>query len=133
MAWKGIKRSYKKLSPAERAQREKIVEQIEAERPELDRWAQETLDRLETIDQVVHALRGVRLGKGISLAQVEEASGIGRSNVSRLENAPDPNPTLETLLTYAAALGVELRIALVDKNAGTVIASPAGPNKRAAG
>jgi DNA-binding phage protein len=118
---KGIKRTYKKLSPAERAEREHELELLEAERPEIEAWANAALDRLELIDNIVSALRAARMAKGISLSQVEEASGLGRSNISRLENHPDPNPKLETLLTYADAIGVELRIAVVDKATGKAI------------
>lgn len=119
-----IRRTYKTLTAAQRREREKELASIEAERPELSRWANAVLDRLGTIEHIVDALRAARIARGVSLSQVEEASGMGRSNICRLENASESNPTLETLLAYADAIGVELRIALVDKKAGTMIDSP---------
>jgi len=44
----------------------------------------------------------------LSLSDVEEKTGIGRSALSRLENETEPNPTVVTLIRYAEALGKEL-------------------------
>jgi transcriptional regulator with XRE-family HTH domain len=64
---------------------------------------------------------GQRLG--LSLAEFGERSGIGKANVSRLENDQDPSPTMDTLLRYAAALGRAIHIALSE---------PDPPNRRRA-
>ena len=122
---KKIKRTYRKLSDQERAEYDELHRKLDEERPEIERWASRALDRLDAIKHVVAALRKVRNARGISLSEVEEASGMGRANVSRLENAPDPNPTIETLMMYADAIGVELKIAIVDKKAGTLIETAA--------
>lgn len=116
-----IKRTFKTLTRAERAERERELALIEAEKPELDAWANKVLDRMEAIENVVAALRAARMRKNLSLSQVDDASGLGRSNICRLETSAEPNPTLETLLTLAEAIGVELRIALVDKDTGELI------------
>jgi transcriptional regulator with XRE-family HTH domain len=44
-------------------------------------------------------------------------TGIEKGNLSRLENAPNPNPTIDTLTRYADAVGKEVVITLVDKAA----------------
>jgi ABC-type phosphate transport system auxiliary subunit len=59
-------------------------------------------------------LRQERERQGLSLADVQERTGIDRSALSRLENAADPNPTFATLQRYAQALGKEFVVALVD-------------------
>jgi DNA-binding phage protein len=111
-----LKRTHRKVSAAERARLEAMHVQLEAERPEIEAEARAVFDRMEAIEHVVRELKAARIRKGISLSQVEAASGLGRSAVCRLENAADPNPTLETLLTYAQAIGVELRVAVLDKS-----------------
>jgi transcriptional regulator with XRE-family HTH domain len=53
-------------------------------------------------------LKAERQALGLSLSDLEEKSGIGRSALSRLENDKEPNPTVVTLTRYAAALGKHL-------------------------
>jgi transcriptional regulator with XRE-family HTH domain len=38
-------------------------------------------------------------------------TGMSREALSRLENHRSPNPTVRTLARYAAAVGLELRLA----------------------
>jgi transcriptional regulator with XRE-family HTH domain len=52
----------------------------------------------------------------LSLADIKAATGIEKSNLSRLENAPHPNPTIDTLCRYADAVGKQVLIMLVDKS-----------------
>ncbi|MGA2621869.1 MAG: helix-turn-helix transcriptional regulator [Thermoguttaceae bacterium] len=53
-------------------------------------------------------LKAERQAQGLSLSDVEERTGIGRSALSRLENETEPNPTVVTLTRYAEALGKKL-------------------------
>ena len=62
-------------------------------------------------------LRTERQSKGISLAELRDRTGIGRSALSRLENAPEANPTITTLTRVADALGKQIVIQLVEKPA----------------
>lgn len=60
------------------------------------------------VEKVVAALKSERERLGLSLADVEAASGLKRSALSRLENDPNANPTLLTLQRYALALQMSL-------------------------
>jgi transcriptional regulator with XRE-family HTH domain len=44
----------------------------------------------------------------LTLARLSARCGIDQPALSRLENGHTPNPTLDTLLRYAAALGKRL-------------------------
>jgi transcriptional regulator with XRE-family HTH domain len=55
-------------------------------------------------------------GTVLSLSDIEERTGIGRPNLSRLENEAEANPTVTTLTRYAEALGKRLMIVLADQN-----------------
>jgi transcriptional regulator with XRE-family HTH domain len=46
---------------------------------------------------------------------MRDRTGMGRSAISRLENDETANPTIETLMRYAHALGKDLSITLRDK------------------
>lgn len=48
----------------------------------------------------------------LSLSDLEDRTGIGRSNLSRLWNQADPKVTLETVERIAAALHCKLQIIL---------------------
>jgi transcriptional regulator with XRE-family HTH domain len=50
----------------------------------------------------------------LSLADVAKRSGMDKGRLSRLENDPHPNVTLDTVDRYAAALGKQVVCALAD-------------------
>ena len=60
-------------------------------------------------DHIMTVLKAAREAAGISLREFEEATGISRGNLSRLENGTT-NPTIGTLRRYAKALGKTVRI-----------------------
>ena len=62
----------------------------------------------------LHDLKAARESSGLSLADVAERSGIDKAALSRLENGIHDNPTVETLIRYAAAVGKRLTWALQD-------------------
>lgn len=45
---------------------------------------------------------------------MKASTGIEKNNLSRLEHASHPHPTLDTLCRYADAVGKKIVIALVD-------------------
>ena len=54
-------------------------------------------------------LKAQRMLQGLSLADMEERTGMARANISKLENHAE-NAKLSTLQAYANALGLELVI-----------------------
>lgn len=67
-----------------------------------------------TLAQVIPRLRAEREARGLSLRDLQEATGIPRSQLSRLENGIGTNPTIATLDRIARALGFRLLVSLVD-------------------
>jgi len=63
------------------------------------------LGQLLKVRSAVSVLKRERQRAGLSLADVSRRSGMDRASISRLENGLQPNPTLDTLYRYAAALG----------------------------
>jgi DNA-binding XRE family transcriptional regulator len=59
-------------------------------------------------------LKQAREQAGLSLADVAHRCGIDKAALSRLENGQNPNPTLDTLWRYAAALGKHLLLQTTD-------------------
>ncbi|MGH7200253.1 MAG: helix-turn-helix domain-containing protein [Planctomycetaceae bacterium] len=93
---------------------------MEAEKPQLVQKGLAILAahkaRQARLKTAVEALRVAREELGISLTELQRRTGINRSNLSRLENAPDPNPTIDTLNRYARAVGKEIIISLADRD-----------------
>ena len=67
-------------------------------------------------------LRAARHDRGLSVAALAEAAGIGKGSLSEIENGVR-NPTLSTLYALADTLGVPLATLLAER-AGARIASP---------
>ena len=57
---------------------------------------------------LLRELRKAREAQGLSLAAVARRCGMDRTAVCRLEMGRQPNPTVDTLYRYAAALGKRL-------------------------
>ena len=83
------------------AEQESILEQA---REAKNAW-QETR---QVVDLLIAELKAERERQALSLADVEERTGIRRSVLSRLENDATSNPTMLTLQRYAVALGLSL-------------------------
>jgi DNA-binding Xre family transcriptional regulator len=83
--------------------------------------AKEVLPRLiadcEQAADIVRQLREARETAGVSLAELEQRTGIRKSVLSRLENSKAPNPTLATLQRYCEALGKRVIFSIEDGRA----------------
>lgn len=83
--------------------------------------AAEVLPRLiadcEQAAGIVRQLREARETAGVSLAELEQRTGIRKSVLSRLENSKAPNPTLATLQRYCEALGKRVAVLIEDESA----------------
>jgi hypothetical protein len=66
------------------------------------------------IETFLMTLRGEREARGLSLADVADASGIDKAALSRLESGQHVNPTLSTLTRYARAIGKRVHLSLED-------------------
>jgi transcriptional regulator with XRE-family HTH domain len=69
---------------------------------------------LERLEELLGQLKAAREEKGMSLADVSERTGMDRSALSKLETGQRSNPTVETLVRYAEAVGKRLVITLED-------------------
>ena len=104
----------RRLTPEEAAKYKAVREQVAIELPDLiarhhDRMA--TLDQLH--DLLMH-LKAAREAKGLSLADITELTGMDRSALSKLDTGQRANPTVETLVRYAEAVGKRLVVSLAD-------------------
>jgi DNA-binding XRE family transcriptional regulator len=104
----------RRLSPEEAEKYRRIRQQVAEELPELVNRHHERVAAREQLDRVFEQLRRARQDKGLSLADVMRLSGMDRSAVSKLETGQRPNPTVETLMRYADAVGKRLVLTLAD-------------------
>ncbi len=98
----------------ERAREQALRDQLQKERPSLqdlvrggacDPDAVMTMGMYFDIQRALQALKRERERSGLSIGDVAERSGLDRAVVSRLENGKQDNPTVATLMRYAAAVG----------------------------
>ena len=102
----------RRLTPEEAARYRKIREQVAEELPELVGRHQERMAALDQVDELLKRLKAAREAKGLSLADLTELTGMDRSALSKLETGQRPNPTVETLVRYAEAVGKRLVVSL---------------------
>ena len=96
----------------------KTLAEVEAEREEITRRALAALIEQREIEvymaQIAQLLSAARQEKGLSIQQLSDLTGISRPALSRIESGDNKNPTLNTLLRIAKALGKEIVVSLRD-------------------
>jgi DNA-binding XRE family transcriptional regulator len=102
------------LTPEEAAKYKAIREQVAAELPDLVARHHERVAALDQVDELLKQLRAAREENGLSLADLTERTGMDRSALSKLETGQRPNPTVDTLVRYAEAVGKRLVVTLAD-------------------
>ena len=104
------------LSREDASKYEGIREKIRGELPDiLDRHRERTT-ALDQLHKLLTELKAAREAKGLSLADLTELTGMDRSALSKLETGQRGNPTVDTLVRYAEAVGKRLIVSLADAN-----------------
>ncbi len=102
----------RRLTPEEAAKYRAVREQVAEELPDLVARHQERAAAADELRELLKQLKAAREEKGLSLADVTELTGMDRSALSKLETGQRPNPTIETLVRYAEAVGKHLVVSL---------------------
>lgn len=101
-------------TPVERAREKTLRDKIQKDRPSLadlirtgecDPDAMMTMGMYFDIQRALQALKRERQQRSLSIGDVAKRSGLDRAVISRLENGKQDNPTVATLMRYAAAIG----------------------------
>lgn len=104
----------RRLTPEEAAKYKAVRDQIAAELPELVERHHERMASLDQLEKLLVQLKAAREHKGLSLADVMKLTGMDRSAISKLESGQRANPTVETLVRYAEAVGKRLVVTLAE-------------------
>src|SRR5712691_10035041 len=104
----------RRLTPEEAAKYKAIREQVAEELPDLISRHHERMAVHDQLQGLLTQLKAAREAKGLSLADLTDLTGMDRSALSKLETGQRPNPTLETLVRYAEAVGKRLVVSLAD-------------------
>ncbi len=102
------------LTAEEAAKYKAIRGHIAAELPDLIARHQERMASLDQLHELLAQLKAAREAKGLSLSDLTELTGMDRSALSKLETGQRANPTVETLVRYAEAVGKRLVVSLAD-------------------
>jgi hypothetical protein len=116
-----VKRVTRRLSGTDKAKYARLREAVEqefppgkAKRPPRDPDQPADLGEYFDLRALVGELRKAREAQGLSLADVQQATGIDWAALCRIESGENGNPTVNTLLRYARALGRKINVALVE-------------------
>jgi predicted transcriptional regulator len=105
----------RRLTSEEAAKYRTIREQVAQELPDLIARHHQRIASLDQLQELLRQLKAAREAKGLSLADVTELTGMDRSALSKLETGQRANPTVETLVRYAEAVGKRLVVSLADQ------------------
>ncbi|MFV1969028.1 MAG: helix-turn-helix domain-containing protein [Pirellulaceae bacterium] len=112
-------KKYPRMTAEERQPFEQAVAEEQAAKEENTEAARAVLPRLmadcEQAARIVRQLHEAREAAGVSLAELEQRTGIRKSVLSRLENSKAPNPTLATLQRYCDAIGKRVSFSIEEK------------------
>ncbi|HKH47776.1 MAG TPA: helix-turn-helix transcriptional regulator [Thermoanaerobaculia bacterium] len=103
---------HRRLSPEEAAKYREIREQVTEELPDLIARHHERSISLDQFGDLVKQLKAAREEQGLSLSDLTRLTGMDRSALSKLETGQRLNPTIETLVRYAEAVGKRLVVSL---------------------
>jgi DNA-binding XRE family transcriptional regulator len=101
-------------APEVRVREKALREKLQKEKPSLadliragecDPDAVMTMGMYFDVQKALQALKRERDQCGLSIGDVAQRSGLDRAVISRLENGKQDNPTVATLMRYAAAIG----------------------------
>jgi DNA-binding XRE family transcriptional regulator len=104
----------RRLTPEEAAKYREVREQVAKELPKLIAHHEERQATLDQLNDLVQQLKAAREEKGLSLADLTQLTGMDRSALSKLETGQRLNPTIETLVRYADAVGKRLVVTLAN-------------------
>jgi DNA-binding XRE family transcriptional regulator len=104
----------RRLTSEEASRYETIRRQVAEELPDLVERHEQRMASGAPLDQLVAQLKAAREARGLSLADLTALTGMDRSALSKLETGQRANPTLETLMRYAQAVGKRLVFSLVE-------------------
>ena len=102
------------LTPDEAAKVRAVRGQVAAELPELIERHHERMASLDQLEGLLVQLKAAREAKGLSLSDLTDLTGMDRSALSKLETGQRANPTVETLVRYAEAVGKRLVVSLAE-------------------
>jgi DNA-binding XRE family transcriptional regulator len=104
----------RRLTAEESAKYKEVRERVAEELPELIARHHERVATLDEMGELLKQLKAARQERGLSLSDLTDLTGMDRSAISKLETGQRPNPTVETLVRYAEAVGKHLVVSLVD-------------------
>jgi DNA-binding XRE family transcriptional regulator len=104
----------RRLTKEEAAKYKAIREQVAEELPDLIAHHHQRMAALDQLQNLLTELKAAREAKGLSLSDLTDLTGMDRSALSKLETGQRANPTVETLVRYAEAVGKRLVVSLAD-------------------
>ena len=102
----------RRLSPEEAAKYREVRQRVAEELPDLIVRHHERIATIRQVTRLVEQLKAAREEQGLSLADLTRLTGMDRSALSKLETGQRLNPTFETLVRYAEAVGKRLVVSL---------------------
>jgi len=102
------------LTLDEAAEYNRVREQVAEELTDLFSRHDERMLALDQLQLLLKQLKAAREELGLSLSDLTRLTGMDRSSLSKLETGQRLNPTVDTLVRYAEAVGKRIVVSLAD-------------------
>jgi len=102
----------RRLTKREAARYDRIRAQVDEELPRIKSRIRCRI----AIQEAFTELKRLRIAQGKSLADMNRLTGMDRSAISKLETGRRENPSIDTLVRYANALGKRILVDIVDED-----------------
>ena len=118
------RREFRKMerTPEQKAELKALREHYQSVKPTLQdvlaengRTEPNPLGEVMALHVLMKQLRAERMRKNISLAEMEQRTGIAQATICRLETGKSENPTIATLWKLAHALGKRIECTLAEE------------------
>lgn len=117
-------------TPEQKERHRAIREQAQRDKPSLEQLVASgdytepvSLGDYVELVQTIAALRKAREDAGLSLTDLADRTGMDRGAISKLETGAHGNPTMTTLQRYAAAVGKQIIVKIIDLPVDTASAT----------
>lgn len=104
----------RRLTTEEQARVDKARQEIEADLPAIMTDSRRVFAHKARLRELCLALRAAREAQGVSQNELAARTGIHKSSLSKLEAGAYLNPTCDTLMRYASAIGKSIYVTLGD-------------------
>lgn len=106
---------YRRFTPEEREMFERAKREVEEDLPWIKDRMRASSRRESAVQDLLWSLHTARVEADMTLEQLDERTGLGMRTLAEIDHGVNADPSIETLMEIAEAVGVRLRVEIERK------------------